>query len=93
MYKNSVQWRKFAYIALFCAVTGVFKEGKIMEKRKESYCNVFGEPQKRQEVLKAIEADAETLKKFQKLSEELQEELLEFCMENWGVKMTYDPFF
>ena len=64
-----------------------------MAVKQIDYRNVLGDPLERGVVIDAIERDAETYRIFQKLSEVLQEELIAFCMGNWGLKITYDPFF
>ena len=64
-----------------------------MDARKLDYRNILGDPMTRAEVLKQIAKDKETYEKFQELTEELQEEIIAFCMGNRGLKMTYDPFF
>ncbi len=51
------------------------------------------QPRLRSEVMEDICGDAETFKEFQKLSPEAREALIEFCMGNRGIKITYDPFF
>lgn len=43
--------------------------------------------------MSVIERDEAVSMMFQEFSEELQEELIAFCMGNWGLKITYDPFF
>ena len=50
-------------------------------------------PRKRLEVMQQIFADAETLDMFKSLSEAEQEALIQFCMGNRNLKITYDPFF
>ncbi len=47
----------------------------------------------RLDVLQDIHSDFETLKLFQKLSDSAQESLIEFCMGNRHLNITYDPFF
>ena len=64
-----------------------------MNTQKINYRNVLGDPLTREEVMVEIERDKETYLKFQEFPEELQEELIAFCMGNWGLKITYDPFF
>lgn len=64
-----------------------------MDKQKMNYRNILGEQQTREEVMAAIEKDETIALMFQEFSEELQEELIAFCMGNWGLKITYDPFF
>ena len=67
--------------------------GTYMDKRKIEYRNILGEQQTREEVMSVIEKDATVSLMFQEFSEELQEELIAFCMGNWGLKITCDPFF
>ena len=56
--------------------------------------NVFRIPTyDRREVLTLLKQDRKAYRKFQKLTGELQEELIGFCMGSRGLKMTYDPFF
>ena len=50
-------------------------------------------PRLREEVLMQIHEDPETLLHFARLNVEQQEALLQFCMGNRGLKITYDPFF
>lgn len=64
-----------------------------MSLKKQTYRNVLGDPLTREEVMAKIEENDETYLKFQRFSEELQEELIAFCMGNWGMRITYDPFF
>lgn len=64
-----------------------------MEKKQLDYRTILGEPKTRDEVLKQIESDHETAEKFKRLTIQLQQELIAFCMGNKGVKVTYDPFF
>ncbi len=64
-----------------------------MGSSKIDYRNVLGEPLTREAVMAAIEQDERLFLIFQEFSEELQEELIAFCMGNWGLKITYDPFF
>ena len=54
---------------------------------------ILGQPRSRQEVLKQIHADPQTLLLFNRLSLSEREALLEFCMGNRNLKITYDPFF
>lgn len=64
-----------------------------MEIKKLNYRSILGESKTRADVLKEIEKDIETYEKFQKLTANLQEELIAFCMGNRGLKVTYDTFF
>lgn len=64
-----------------------------MNKKKVDYQNVLGNSRTREEVMETIERDEETFLAFQSFPEELQEELIAFCMGNWGLGITYDPFF
>ena len=64
-----------------------------MGKEKIEYRNILGEQQTREEVMSVIDKDEMVSLMFQEFSEELQEELIAFCMGNWGLKITYDPFF
>lgn len=54
---------------------------------------ILGEPQTREEVMKEIQKNSDAYLKFQQLSKEFREELIEFCMGNRGLKIAYDPFF
>ena len=63
-----------------------------MEEQTE-YQAVLGNQLTRKEVLEQIGADVVVSMNFQKLSEELKEEFISFCMGNRGLKITYDPFF
>ena len=67
------------------------KEGMCMEQNTEQ--NLFGKLREWQEIMDEIESDEEMNLLFQGLTEQLQEELLEFCMGSRGAKVTYDPFF
>lgn len=71
----------------------IYEGGAHMNTQKLEYQNVLGDPLTREEVMLAIEQSQETYLAFQKFPEELQEELIAFCMGNWGLKITYDPFF
>lgn len=64
-----------------------------MNIKRIDYQNVLGDPLTREAVMSSIEQDEETFQVFQGFSETLQEELIAFCMGNWGLKITYDPFF
>ena len=64
-----------------------------MDTKKLDYRNILGETKTRAEVMEQIAKDEETYERFQELTEELQEEMIAFCMGSRGVKMTYDPFF
>ena len=83
----------FALAFLVCTKSRNVKEEISMDARKLDYRNILGDPMTRAEVLKQIAKDKETYEKFQELTEELQEEIIAFCMGNRGLKMTYDPFF
>ena len=50
-------------------------------------------PRKRLEVMQQIYADPEALDMFQRLSNAEQEALIQFCMGNRNLNITYDPFF
>ena len=54
---------------------------------------VLGQPRLRQEVLQQIYSDSAALFQFKQLAPSEQEALLEFCMGNRNLKVTYDPFF
>ena len=64
-----------------------------MDTKKLDYRNILGETKTRAEVMEQIAKDEETYERFQELTEELQEEMIAFCMGSRGLKMTYDPFF
>lgn len=65
-----------------------------MEKHnKFDYRKILGDPQTREKVMEKIQSDELSFRKFQNLTEELQEELIAFAMGNWGLKVTYDPIF
>ena len=53
---------------------------------------VLGEPRLRDDVLNQLQQDTIAYTSFQTLSQQSQEELLEFCMGNRGLKITFDPF-
>lgn len=53
----------------------------------------LNKPRLRQEILQQIYDDSETLFKFHRLSIREQEALLDFCVGNRGLKITFDPFF
>lgn len=55
--------------------------------------HIFGLRKTRQEVLAELKAEPGLYLDFQRLSYQLQEELLEFCMGVRGLKVTYDPVF
>ncbi len=50
-------------------------------------------PRLRNDVIADIKANPQTYQTFQALSPDAQEALIEFCMGNRGLKITYDPFF
>lgn len=50
-------------------------------------------PRLRHEVLQQIHSDPQTSLAFQQLEPEAQEALIQFCIGNRGLKITYDPFF
>ena len=54
---------------------------------------ILGQPRLRQEILQQIHSDPETLLRFNLLDSPAKEALLEFCMGNRSLKVTYDPFF
>ncbi len=54
---------------------------------------VLGNPRERQEVLDQIYADPAACFQFQSFTKEQQNALVEFCMGNRSLKITYDPFF
>lgn len=54
---------------------------------------ILGQPRARKEILQQIKQDNETFLKFHMLTSQEQEALLEFCMGNRSLKITYDPFF
>lgn len=49
--------------------------------------------QTRQEVLQQLQADPEALYQYNNLLPHEREALIDFCMGNRGLKITYDPFF
>ncbi len=51
------------------------------------------EPRLKEEVLTQIYGDPETYSQFTRLVPDAQDALIEFCMGNRGLKITYDPFF
>lgn len=54
---------------------------------------VLGEPRLKDDVLKQISQDPETRLLFGELDTEAQNALIEFCIGNRSLKITYDPFF
>lgn len=62
-------------------------------KRAVDYRKILGDSQTREAVMQKIYSDEEPKKLFEKLSEEMQEEIVAFAMGNWGLKVTYDPIF
>lgn len=60
---------------------------------KKDYRKILGNLQTREEVMEKIQLDDEMYRVFEELSEEMQEEVIAFCMGNWGIKTTYDPVF
>ena len=54
---------------------------------------ILEQPRLREEVLQQIHSDSKTLFHFNQLAPPDQEALLEFCMGNRGLQVTYDPFF
>ncbi len=55
--------------------------------------NELQSPRLREEVLAQIQSDPDASLHFNKLNFEQQETLVQFCMGNRGLKITYDPFF
>ena len=55
--------------------------------------DIFGPMKTRSEVMKKLKKEPRLYRMFQKLSAELQEEFLDFCMGKRGLKITYDPVF
>lgn len=54
---------------------------------------ILGPPRLREDVLQQIREDPDALTNFNLLSESERETLLNFCMGNRGLQITYDPFF
>lgn len=54
---------------------------------------VLGEPRLREDVINQLCQDIMAYADFLKLSPQSQEDFLEFCMGNRGLKITFDPFF
>ncbi len=54
---------------------------------------IIENPRLRQEVLQQIREDPDTLTSFHRLSPSDQNALLDFCMGNRNLQITYDPFF
>lgn len=50
-------------------------------------------PRLREEVLQQIHGDPQATYDFRRLNDESREALLQFCMGNRGLQITYDPFF
>lgn len=62
-----------------------------MEHKQQS---VFTIPTNtRREVTDLLQQNPKVYRKFLKLTDDMQEDLVEFCMGTKGLKMTYDPFF
>jgi len=59
----------------------------------KSLPGVLGETRAREEILQQILEEREAFLQFNKMSPQEQEALLEFCMGNRSLKITYDPFF
>lgn len=59
----------------------------------DQHSDVFGPSQTRQEVLEAVSQTPDVQEAYSRLSEELKEEFLCFCMGVQGMKITYDPIF
>ena len=55
--------------------------------------SISAKPRELLEVMQQIYADPETLNLFQSLSKAEQEALIQFCMGNRNLNITYDPFF
>lgn len=51
------------------------------------------QPKLRQDVMTSIKEDLPSYEKFLQLSSNEQEALIEYCMGNRGLKITFDPFF
>lgn len=58
-----------------------------------NYRKILGDSQTREEVMEKIQNDEKAYHQFQKLTEDMQEEIIAFAMGNWGLKVTYDPIF
>ena len=54
---------------------------------------LFGPEKTREHVMEEIRSQPEVFREFQKLSRQLQDELVEFAMGVRGLKVTYDPVF
>ena len=54
------------------------------QKKTIDYRKVLGDAQTREAVMERIQSDAESYRKFQLLTEDLQEEIIAFAMGNWG---------
>ena len=54
---------------------------------------ILGEPRLKDEILKQIYDDPETHLTYEQLAEQERQALLEFCMGNRSLQITYDPFF
>ncbi len=54
---------------------------------------VLQQPRLRSDVMADIQKDAHTYESFLRLPFDAQEALIDFCMGNRGLKITYDPFF
>lgn len=54
---------------------------------------LFGPVESRQEVMRRIEENDEVCAAFKRLTENLQEEFISFCMGVQGLNVTYDPVF
>lgn len=54
---------------------------------------ILGEPRLSEDILKQINSDPEAQLRFEPLTVPEREALLEFCMGNRSLKITYDPFF
>ena len=59
----------------------------------QALSEIVDSPRKRLEVMQQIYADPEALDMFQRLSDTEQEALIQFCMGNRNLNITYDPFF
>lgn len=55
--------------------------------------NFFGPAESRKEVMRRIQEQEEVYTQFQKLTDNLQEEFVSFCMGVRGLNVTYDPVF
>ena len=69
------------------------KRVSMNQTKAASLSSLIGETRGERDILRQLEADPACYSQYQKLTPELQEEFLNYCTGNRGIKITYDNFF